>query len=55
MDYAPRPWSNHRKPFDPYVTILEPIAQDGRNAAMSLNPKTIGWRDFMSRTAPARP
>jgi len=55
MDYAPRPWSNHREPFDPYVTILEPIAHDGRNAAMSLNPKTIGWRDFMSRTAPARP
>lgn len=53
MDYAPRPWLNHREPFDPYVTILEPIAHEGQRAASCLNPKTVGWRDFTSRTAPA--
>jgi hypothetical protein len=55
MDYAPRPWPNHREPFNPYVTILEPIAHDGQNAVHCLNPKTIGWRDFMSQRAAARP
>ena len=55
MEYAPRPWSGHREPFDPYVTILEPIAHDGPDAASCLNPRTVGWREFLSRTTHAHP
>jgi hypothetical protein len=54
MDYAPRPWLNHREPFDPYVTILEPIAHEGQKAVNCLNPKTLGWRDFMSQRGAVR-
>jgi hypothetical protein len=46
MDYDPLPWRNHRSPFNPYVTILEPISHEGSAVAGRLNPRTIGWRKF---------
>lgn len=52
MDYEPLPWQNHRVPFDPYVTILELIACGGPHSAPCLNPKTMGWREFMARRSP---
>jgi hypothetical protein len=47
MDYSQTPWPQAEQPFNPYVSVLDLIANTGRQASSYLHPKTIGWREFL--------
>ncbi len=50
MDYAVTAWRDSAD-FSPYVTGLDLLAHTGGAAARAyLNPQTIGWQDFLTRS-----
>ena len=50
LDYSLTPWPQPFGDFTPYVTALDLIAATGSEARTFLHPRTIPWRDFLSRS-----
>jgi hypothetical protein len=51
MEYSKTPYPQLHGPFTPYVSVLDLIANLGADARSVIRPKTIPWRDFLSRQA----
>jgi WbqC-like protein len=49
VDYSKTAYPQLHGEFIPYVSILDLIANTGTDARTVLRPKTIAWRDFLSR------
>ena len=54
VDYSQTAYPQLFGEFIPYVSILDLIANIGMDAHTVIRPKTIAWRDFLSRQVPAR-
>lgn len=52
MDYERTPYPQQHEGFDPYVSILDLIANVGPDARRYLRPRAVGWRTFVG--APSR-
>jgi hypothetical protein len=48
-DYALLPYPQRFGPFTPYVTILDLLFNVGNDALRYLEPRTVYWRDWLSR------
>jgi hypothetical protein len=55
MEYARTPYPQLHGPFDPHVSILDLLANTGRDAARHLVSTTLSWRDYATRAAQANP
>jgi hypothetical protein len=49
MDYACQPYPQLDDPFTPYVSVLDLLANTGPDAPAAIHPRTVPWRDFVSR------
>lgn len=49
VDYSKTPYRQLHGEFTPYVSVLDLIANLGTQAGDAVRPKTIPWREFMSR------
>jgi hypothetical protein len=49
MDYQRRPYPQQFGSFDPYVSILDLIANVGRTGIDYINSPTVPWREFLAR------
>jgi hypothetical protein len=47
MDYALVPYPQQHGAFNPYVTILDLIANTGKEGIQYLQPKTKNWKEFI--------
>jgi hypothetical protein len=47
MDYSLTPWPLDDSPFTPYVSVLDLIGLQGKDAAKYLSPRTLPWRTFL--------
>lgn len=48
-EYSRTPYAQQHGAFTPYVSILDAIANLGREAARLIVPAAVPWRDFMER------
>jgi hypothetical protein len=53
MDYSKTPWPQMSHEFTPFVSILDLIANVGKEAVSYLRPATIPWRTFVETRKPA--
>jgi len=50
MSYQNHPWPQLHGEFVPYVTILDPIANCGKEAALGICSSSIYWREYIELT-----
>lgn len=48
MDYRKLPYPQQHGGFTPYVSVLDLIANTGRDGAGYVSPRTVYWRDYLS-------
>ena len=51
MDYMKKPYLQQSLPFNPYVSILDLIANCGKEGKKELISKTKNWRNFINESA----
>lgn len=47
MEYSKTPWGDDSTFISSFVTVLELIASEGKQAKSKLRPRTVGWRKFL--------
>jgi hypothetical protein len=53
VDYSLSPYPQQHGAFTPYVSVLDLIANTGRDAGGHIQPRTTPWREFLARRAAA--
>lgn len=47
MDYSLTPWARDDSQFTPYVSILDLVGYQGKDAVGHLRPRTVPWEQFV--------